>query len=273
MRSVVPLAVLCLGSVANLSRPASGQTPTAPEPRALDAMLLPPVDGRLALWVNQPANFAVIGVAPQGGVDILYRQTALDGVPASGYVYVPRAGAEPDAGYEQIYLVASHDNLDLSGKSIEDVIQHAGIADGYDVDTAARPCFDNRRYFQDRPIVVQEEPCPHLRRGYQITSGHRGFFVVPRRTPPAVHPKPGIRLETGEERVLRWLAAEDQWHAITHHGEPGTELTQALRVNPRFSYASEQMRESGSRESASVSSTNQASHTSSSASASSSHKP
>ena len=51
----------------------------------LQAMLLPPVDGRLALWVNQPAYFAVLGVGPERGTEVLYQQSALEAVPESGY--------------------------------------------------------------------------------------------------------------------------------------------------------------------------------------------
>src|SRR5579862_46202 len=88
----------------------------------LQAMLLPPVDGKLALWINQPAYFAVLGVGPERGTEVLYQQTALEGVPASGYVYVPMRAdavpapqlAGPDADYEQVYLVASPTPIDLS---------------------------------------------------------------------------------------------------------------------------------------------------------------
>lgn len=64
-------------------------TGCATERAPLQAMLLPPVDGKVALWVNQPAYFAVLGVGPERGAEVLYQQTALEAVPANGYVYVP----------------------------------------------------------------------------------------------------------------------------------------------------------------------------------------
>jgi hypothetical protein len=76
-------------------------------------MLLPPVDGRVALWVNQPAYFGVLGVGSERGTEVLYQQSALEAVPESGYVYVPTRG-DPDVDYEQVYLVASPSPIDLS---------------------------------------------------------------------------------------------------------------------------------------------------------------
>ena len=97
-RSVL-VSLVCAGAqLLRAQEPAATDAP-------LEAMLLPPVDGQLALWVNQTANFAVVGVAPDHGADILYQQTALEGVPVSGYIYVPRG----DAGYDRVYLVASKD--------------------------------------------------------------------------------------------------------------------------------------------------------------------
>jgi hypothetical protein len=242
MRSAVPLTVLCLGCVGHQSRPTTGVTPVpeAVAPPDLDAMLLPPVAGQLALWVNQPANFAIVGVAPQGGAYVLYQQTALDAVPASGYIYVPRNGSEPDVGYDQIYLVASTDTLNLATRSLDDMTARAGVIDAYDVEIAHRdtlPCWDPldpRLRVTDHPVVIPPgaPACRRLERSYQVVAGHRGFFVVyptrPAPKPGVLHRKPGIRLDTGDERALRTLAARDQWHAITHAGEPGTELVRAL---------------------------------------------
>src|SRR5262249_49167236 len=68
-------------------------------------------------------------------------------------------------------------------------------------------------------------------------------------------PKPGVRLQPADEHVLHWLAAKDQWHAITHAGEPGTELPRALgyvqvggqwvmgRANPLLASTHAQVRE------------------------------
>jgi hypothetical protein len=50
--------LLCLGR-------ARSRLTTATAPAEIDAMLLPPVDGQLALWVNQPTNFAVTGAMPR----------------------------------------------------------------------------------------------------------------------------------------------------------------------------------------------------------------
>ena len=88
----------------------------------VQAMLLPPVDGKLALWINRPAYFAVLGVGQERGAEVIYQQTALDAIPASGYVYIPMPTApvaapemaQPDAEYEQVYLVASSTPIDLS---------------------------------------------------------------------------------------------------------------------------------------------------------------
>lgn len=53
-------------------------------------------------------------------------------------------------------------------------------------------------------------------------------FLPPGYKPPKLVPKPGTRLERSGERALQWYAAKDQWHAVTHNGEPGTELPRAL---------------------------------------------
>src|SRR5580700_9873714 len=85
--------LLCLGC-------AGSRLTTAPAPAEIDAMLLPPVGAQLALWVNQPTNFAVIGASQDHGAAVLYQQTSLQGVATSGYVYVPQG----DAGYDRVYL-------------------------------------------------------------------------------------------------------------------------------------------------------------------------
>jgi hypothetical protein len=217
-------------------------------------MLLPPVDGQIALWVNQPGNFAVIGVAQARGADVLYQQTALQGVPTSGYVYVPGG----DAGYDRVYLIASHDPIDLTG-SLDDATSGASVIDAYAADTVGLDslrCNDGRLFLVRRTIVTRN---PKRTRGederfaecylqhhferhrYAMAAGRQFFGMNPGKPaqpthkalppgykPPKLVPKPGTRLERSDERALRWYAAKDQRHAITHNGEPGTELARAL---------------------------------------------
>lgn len=249
MPRAVWLAMLaCLGCAG--ARPTTEPAPVA----AIDAMLLPPVDGQLALWVNQPGNFAVIGVAQAHGADVLYEQTALQGVPASGYVYVPRG----DAGYDRVYLIASRDPIDLTG-SLDDATAGANVVDAYAADTVGLDslrCNDGRLFLIRRTIAsgnpkrTREEDerfaeCylqHHFERHRYAIAAGRQFFAMnpgkpaqpthkslpPRYRPPKLVPKPGTHLERSDERALRWYAAKDQWHAITHNGEPGTELPRAL---------------------------------------------
>jgi hypothetical protein len=54
---------------------------------------------------------------------------------------------------------------------------------------------------------------------------------VPHR-PPKIEPKPEI------DRTMRYLAAKDEWHALTHHGEAGTEVVQALKSSSGWAPAS-----------------------------------
>jgi hypothetical protein len=238
--------LLCLGC-------AGSRLTTAPAPAEIDAMLLPPVDGQLALWVNQPTNFAVIGTTQERGADVLYQQTALQGVPTSGYVYVPRG----DAGYDRVYLVASHDPIDLTG-SLDDAIAGANVVDAYAADTVGLDslrCKDGRLSLIRRTIVIEHPKRTLLdderiadcylqhhfeRQRYALAAGRQFFamqagkpltthkFLPPGYKPPKLVPKPGTHLERSDERSLRWYAAKDQWHAITHNGEPGTELPRAL---------------------------------------------
>ncbi len=249
-RSVLVSLVVCAG--AHLL---GAQEPVAATDQPLDAMLLPPVDGQLALWVNQPANFAVVGVAPDHGAAILYQQTALEGIPASGYVYV-RPG---DAGYDRVYLVASRDSLDLSG-TLDDAMASASVLDAYATDTThwdKVQCSDgdlvlvrtNRiddRDFSGRILWRLPGGCPpnypvegkRYQHPYMFAGG-RGFFIVnrpapthkslpPGYRPPRFYPNLGGRLSIADQHALRWLAAKDEWHAVTHNGEPGTELPRAL---------------------------------------------
>jgi hypothetical protein len=232
--------LLCLGC-------AGSHLTTAPAPAEIDAMLLPPVDGQLALWVNQPTNFAVIGATQEHGAEVLYQQTALQGIPMSGYVYVPRG----DAGYDRVYLVASHDPIDLTG-SLDDAIASANVVDAYAADTVGLDslrCTDGRLSLVRRTIVNKNDErfasCyleSHFERNrYALAAGRQFFaiqpgkpapttkkFLPPGYKPPKLVPKPGTRLDRGDQRALRWYAAKDQWHAITHNGEPGTELPRAL---------------------------------------------
>jgi hypothetical protein len=238
--------LLCLGC-------AGSRLTTAPAPAEIDAMLLPPVDGQLALWVNQPTNFAVIGTTQEHGADVLYQQTAFQGVPTSGYVYVPQG----DAGYDRVYLVASHDPIDLTG-SLDDAIAGANVVDAYAADTVGLDslrCKDGRLSLVRRMIVGKnpkrtyedEERFAncylehHLeRQRYTLAAGRQFFaiqpgkpltthkFLPPGYKPPKLVPKPGTELGRSDQRALRWYAAKDQWHAITHNGEPGTELPRAL---------------------------------------------
>jgi len=238
--------LLCLGC-------AGSRLTTAPAPVEIAAMLLPPVDGQLALWVNQPTNFAVIGATQERGADVLYQQTALQGVATSGYVYVPQG----DAGYDRVYLIASHDPIDLTG-SLDDAIRGANVVDAYAADTVGLDslrCNDGRLSLVRRTIVTKHPERTreederfadcylehHFeRRRYVLAAGRQFFaiqpgkpltthkFLPPGYKPPKLVPKPGTRLERGDERALRWYAAKDQWHAITHNGEPGTELPRAL---------------------------------------------
>ncbi len=237
--------LLCLGC-------AGSRLTTAPAPAEIDAMLLPPVDGQLALWVNQPTNFAVIGATQEHGADVLYQQTALEGVPMSGYVYVPQG----DAGYDRVYLVASHDPIDLTG-SLDDAIAGANVVDAYAADTVGLDslrCKDGRLSLVRRTIVSKDPKRTredderfancysehHFeRQRYALAAGRQFFamqpgkptqkkFLPPGYKPPKLVPKPGTRLDRGDQRALRWYAAKDQWHAITHNGEPGTELPRAL---------------------------------------------
>lgn len=136
----------------------------------LQAMLLPPVDGKLALWINQPANFAVLGVGPERGTEVLYQQTALEAVPESGYVYVPMR-ADPDVDYEQVYLVASPAPIDLSAfptaardidpaarvnfnaESMRYVLTSSEVVDGYQMaDTVDRTVCTNRAILPKRRV-------------------------------------------------------------------------------------------------------------------------
>jgi hypothetical protein len=255
MRSAWWVAVLCLGCAG--SRPTTEPAPVAANGPPLDAMLLPPVDGQLALWVNQPANFAVVGVAGERGADVLYQQTALDGVPKSGYVYVPQG----DAGYDRVYLVASREPIDLTS-SLDNAMTGAKVVDAYAADTVrldSLRCEDGRlslvrtRIVSENPPRTREEEqkfaeCYQQQRQIEaqrrpIAAG-RQFFVVAKGTtqpthkslppgykPPKLVPKPGFGsgpgLGRGDERTLRWLASKDQWHAVTHNGEPGNELPRA----------------------------------------------
>jgi hypothetical protein len=238
--------LLCLGC-------AGSRLTTAPAPAEIDAMLLPPVDGQLALWVNQPTNFAVIGTTQERGADVLYQQTALQGVATSGYVYVPQG----DAGYDRVYLIASHDPIDLTG-SLDDAIAGANVVDAYAADTVGLDslrCKDGRLSLIRRTIV-SKSPAPtredeervadcylehHFeRQRYALAAGRQFFAMKPGKPapthkslppgykPPKLVPKPGTRLGRSDERSLRWYAAKDQWHAITHNGAPGTELPRAL---------------------------------------------
>jgi hypothetical protein len=238
--------LLCLGC-------AESRLTTAPAPAEIDAMLLPPVDGQLALWVNQPTNFAVIGTTQEHGADVLYQQTALQSVPMSGYVYVPQG----DAGYDRVYLVASHDPIDLTG-SLDDAIAGANVVDAYAADTVGLDslrCNDGRLSLV-RTMIVSKNPkrtredderfanCyleHHFeRQRYALAAGRQFFaiqpgkpltthkFLPPGYKPPKLVPKPGTQLGRSDQRALRWYAAKDQWHAITHNGEPGTELPRAL---------------------------------------------
>jgi len=236
--------LLCLGC-------AGSRLTTAPAPAEIDAMLLPPVDGQLALWVNQPTNFAVIGTAQEHGADVLYQQTALQGVPMSGYVYVPQG----DAGYDRVYLIASHDPIDLTG-SLDNAIAGANVVDAYAADTVGLDslrCNDGRLSLVRRTIVSKNpkrtsEDDERLancysehhfeRQRYALAAGRQFFAMKPGKPthkslppgyrPPKLVPKPGTQLGRSDQRALRWYAAKDQWHAITHNGEPGTELPRAL---------------------------------------------
>ncbi|HSY83075.1 MAG TPA: hypothetical protein VK807_15005 [Gemmatimonadaceae bacterium] len=239
--------LLCLGC-------AGSRLTTAPTPAEIDAMLLPPVDGQLALWVNQPTNFAVIGATQAHGADVLYQQTALQGVPLSGYVYVPQG----DAGYDRVYLVASHDPINLTG-SLDDAIAGANVVDAYAADTVGLDslrCNDGRLSLVRRTIVIKHPERTRVdeerfaecylqhhfeRHRYALAAGRQFFamqpgkpapttkkFLPPGYKPPKLVPKPGTRLDRSDQRALRWYAAKDQWHAITHNGEPGTELPRAL---------------------------------------------
>jgi hypothetical protein len=232
--------LLCLGC-------AGSRLTTAPAPAEIDAMLLPPVDGQLALWVNQPTNFAVIGASQEHGADVLYQQTALQGVPMSGYVYVPRG----DAGYDRVYLVASHDPIDLTG-SLDDAIAGANVVDAYAAYTVGLDslrCNDGRLSLVRRTILSKNDErlancyLEHHseRQRYALAAGRQFFaiqpgkpapttkkFLPPGYKPPKLVPKPGTHLDRSDQRSLRWYAAKDQWHAITHNGEPGTELPRAL---------------------------------------------
>jgi hypothetical protein len=239
--------LLCLGC-------AGSRLTTAPAPAEIDAMLLPPVDGQLALWVNQPTNFAVIGTTQEHGADVPYQQTALQGVPMSGYVYVPQG----DAGYDRVYLVASHDPIDLTG-SLDDAIAGANVVDAYAADTVGLDslrCKDGRLSLVRRTIVTTHPKLTRVnderfaecylqhhfeRQRYALAAGRQFFamqpgkpapttkkFLPPGYKPPKLVPKPGTRLDRSDQRALRWYAAKDQWHAITHNGEPGTELPRAL---------------------------------------------
>ena len=265
--------LLCLGC-------AGSRLTTAPAPAEIDAMLLPPVDGQLALWVNQPTNFAVIGTTQERGADVLYQQTALQGVPMSGYVYVPRG----DAGYDRVYLIASHDPIDLTG-SLDDAIAGANAVDAYAADTVGLDslrCTDGRLSLVRRTIVSKNPKRTredderfancylehHFeRQRYALAAGRQFFaiqpgkpltthkFLPPGYKPPKLVPKPGTQLGRSDQRALRWYAAKDQWHAITHNGEPGGELPRALgylkvgtdwvpdHVDPRLASADREVRE------------------------------
>lgn len=204
----------------------------------LQAALLPPVDGKMALWVNQPSYFAVVGVGPERGAEVLYQQTALEAVPSNGFISVPTHPeavaapemAEPDADYEQVYLVASPTPIDVSALPsaerdvdparapqdrsavVQRLLASSAVVDGYKngykfADTVDRIVCYNRaifgslggtiRYLYDpyyteviHPVLCSQ----HLRRSVRtMTIATRTFFTpMPKLHPPGKGEPPRI---------------------------------------------------------------------------------
>jgi hypothetical protein len=100
-----------------------------------DALLLPPVDNQITFWAKQPGYYALIGVARDSSVHLVYHDALFARLGYAGYVYVP----VPDTGYARIYFLASPMPLDLSALEHEPsayalgrAIASAPIVEGYD---------------------------------------------------------------------------------------------------------------------------------------------
>jgi hypothetical protein len=229
----------------------------------LQAMLLPPVDGRLALWVNQPAYFAVLGVGPERGTEVLYQQTALEAVPKSGYVYVPMRG-DLDVDYEQVYLVASPSPIDLSAfpTTARDIdpaarvdFKAAYIVDGYQVDTVDRTVcayhatlpeagyprdpFNPWRVYKTHVVL-----CERYHRSSPYIAPTRSFFTpmpkiyppgkgkgVPPR-PPKIEPKPEIDHAQALKSSSGWSPASSNWSRSDTRADYATHASSSARSEP-----------------------------------------
>jgi hypothetical protein len=101
----------------------------------LDATLLWPVDSQITFYAAQPGYFAVIGIARDSSVHLLWHDRLFSYMSEDTFVHVP----ERDSGYVRIYFLASSNPLDLAALeqkptafSLDEAIASAPIVEGYD---------------------------------------------------------------------------------------------------------------------------------------------
>jgi hypothetical protein len=109
---------------------AVGHTTDGSAQAKLDATLLWPVDSQITFYAAQPGYFALIGIARDSSVHLLWHDVGDD-----GFAYL----AMRDSGYVRIYFLASSTPLDLAGLehkpseyTLDQAIASAPIVEGYD---------------------------------------------------------------------------------------------------------------------------------------------
>jgi hypothetical protein len=174
--------------IAALAMLAVGHAGDADAQPRFDATLLSPVDSQITFYTAQLGYFALIGIARDSAVHLIWHDVVSPGI-GGEYVFVPKR----DSDYVRIYFLGSSALLDLkalehtpSAYALGEAIASAEVVEGYD----RRP---------ERQFFALADP------------GQRDSLTLSRvrvsRTADAreaLHPRPG----------LNGLSLETYWHCV-----------------------------------------------------------
>jgi hypothetical protein len=140
-----------------------------------DAMLLPPVDSQITFYADQPGYFALIGIARDSSVHLVYHDALFSRLDDDGYIFVPKR----DTGYARIYFLASSTPLDLSALkhkpstyALDQAIASALIVEGYDLQP-------KRQFFTLANPAKRDAVALSLQRGMRFADAYEALHPIP----------------------------------------------------------------------------------------------